>query len=339
MTMHIPIETARQRRLFTCWPADAELWQENLAPARDEFAAFLKLVMEEDAQGHGLPVTVIAANDETEASVRKAMGDRVDVLRAPYGDVWTRDTGPVFGWREGKLVAVSFRFNGWGGKYELPGDDKVAAVVAKAAGAVMRPVDMIAEGGALEFDGQGTVLTTRQCLLNANRNPGLDETKVTALLKEALGVEKVLWLDDGLMHDHTDGHIDNVARFIAPGVVVCQEAAGDDDPQADVLDACAEELSRMRDANGRPLKVVRIPSPGRIQDEDGEVRPASHMNWVIGPRNIVVPTYGTPSGEAAVRVLQDHIADRQVIASPSSHILSGGGSFHCVTCHVPEERG
>jgi agmatine deiminase len=339
MTIRIPIETARQSRVFTCWPADGDLWLENLEPARAEFAAFLKLMMEPGDTGQDLPVTVLAATSETETSIRAAMGDSVDVLLAPYGDVWTRDTGPVFGWRDGKLVAVSFRFNGWGGKYELPGDDKVAAAVAKAAGAVLRPVDMIAEGGALEFDGQGTVLTTRQCLLNANRNPDLDEAKVTALLKEALGVEKVLWLDDGLLHDHTDGHIDNVARFIAPGVIVCQEAAGVDDPQAEVLDACAEQLSRMRDARGRPLKVVRIPSPGLVTDEDGEVRPASHMNWVVGPKNIVLPTYGTPSGDEAVRVLQAQIADRQVIASPSSHILSGGGSFHCVTCHVPEGRG
>lgn len=337
--MRIPNEMARQARVYTCWPSDGDLWLDNLEPARAEFAAFLSLMMEPDAAGHDLPVTVLAANDETAQSVRDAMGDRVEVLKSPYGDVWARDTGPVFGWREGKLVAVSFRFNGWGGKYELPGDDQVSAAVARAAGAVMRPVDMIAEGGALEFDGQGTVLTTRQCLLNSNRNPGLTEAKATALLKEALGVDKVLWLDDGLLFDHTDGHIDNVARFIAPGVVVCQAAAGGDDPQAEVLDACAEELSRMRDAAGRPLKVVRIPSPGRVTDEDGEVRPASHMNWVVGPKNIVVPTYGTPSGEEAVRLLQAQIADRQVIASPSSHILSGGGSFHCVTCHVPDGRG
>ncbi len=336
--MHIPIETARQLRLFTCWPSDGELWQDNLEPARREFADFLRLVMQPDDAGHGLPVTVLAATDETEASIRDAMGDDVTILRARYGDVWARDTGPVFGWRDGKLIGASFEFNGWGGKYELPGDETVARTIAKAAGAVLRPADMVAEGGALEFDGRGTVLTTRQCLLNPNRNPELSEAQVTARLKEVLGVEKVLWLDEGLLHDHTDGHIDNVARFIAPGVIVCQQATESDDPQAEVLDQCADQLSRMSDAKGQPLKVIRIPSPGRITDEEGEIRPASHMNWVIGPRNIVVPTYGTPSGDEAVRVLQRHISDREVIASPSSHILSGGGSFHCVTCHVPEER-
>ena len=336
--MYVPNEMVRQTRLFTCWPSDGELWQDNLEPARDEFAAFLRLVMQPDDTGHGLPVTVLAANDETEASVRSAMGNSVSVLRAPYGDVWARDTGPVFGWRDGKLIAASFRFNGWGGKYELPGDETVARSIAKAAGATLRPTDMIAEGGALEFDGRGTVLTTRQCLLNANRNPDLSEAEVTSRLKEALGVEKVLWLDDGLLHDHTDGHIDNVARFIAPGVIVCQKASGTDDPQADVLDACTDQLARMSDARGQPLKVIRIPSPGRITDLDGEIRPASHMNWAVGPRNIVLPTYGTASGDEAVRVLQRHISNREVIASPSSHILSGGGSFHCVTCHVPEGR-
>ncbi|MEE2565736.1 agmatine deiminase family protein [Hyphobacterium marinum] len=335
MTYRIPNEFARQDRVFTCWPADGELWLENLEPARAEFAAFLKLLMAPGEHGERLAITVLAANGETEVSIRAAMGDGVEILPAPYGDVWARDTGPVFALDGTTRVAVTFRFNGWGGKYELPGDDRVAAAIADAAGALIRPFDLVAEGGALEFDGDGTVLTTRQCLLNPNRNPGKSEAEVEAILKAALGVEKVLWLDEGLKFDHTDGHIDNVARFAGPGRVVCQAPAGPDDPQADILDQCAGELEAMTDARGRKLEVLRIPSPGRIEDEDGNPRPASHMNWVIGPRNLVVPTYGTPEGDEAVTILQGIFPTRQVIGSPSSHILSGGGAFHCVTCHVP----
>lgn len=335
MTDRIPNELARQDRVFTCWPADGELWLENLEPARTEFAAFLKRMMEPGPDGETLAVTVLAANTETEASIRAAMGRSVDILPAPYGDVWARDTGPVFAMDGETRVAITFRFNGWGGKYELPGDETVAATLAEAAGAKRVLIDLIAEGGALEFDGDGTVLTTRQCLLNPNRNPGKSEAEVEAMLKSALGVEKVLWLDDGLNFDHTDGHIDNVARFAGPGRIVCQAPAGPDDPQAGVLDQCARELEAMTDARGRRLEVVRIPSPGRIEDEDGNPRPASHMNWVIGPRNLVVPTYGVPESDEAVAILQGIFSTRQVIGSPSSHILSGGGAFHCVTCHVP----
>lgn len=333
---HIPHELAPQARVFTCWPADAELWDEDLAPARAEFAAFLKLLAAPAPGGRPLPLTVLAATEEAEADARTALGARAEIIRAPYGDVWARDTGPVFALDgENRPLAVRFRFNGWGGKYELPGDETVAGAIARHAGARVENIAMIAEGGALEFDGQGTVLTTRQCLLNANRNPGMSEAQAEGILKTALGVEKVLWLDEGLRFDHTDGHIDNVARFAGPGVVICQAPNGRDDPQADVLDACARQLESMTDARGRRLKLIRIPSPGRVLDSEGRDRPASHMNWVAGPKNVVVPSYGAPSVMEAVRILRDAFPDRDVTASPSTHILSGGGAFHCVTCHQP----
>ena len=234
-------------------------------------------------------------------------------------------------------MAVRFRFNGWGGKYELPGDDTVGGVIATLAGAREERVDLVAEGGALEFDGEGTLITTRQCLLNRNRNPGLGEAAVEARLKAALGVEKVLWVDEGLVADHTDGHIDNIVRFARPGVVVCQSPRGDDDPQGAVLEAIARQLSGMTDARGRRLQVRRIPSPGRVELGDGEVVPASHMNWVIGPRNIVVPVYGAEGGAAAITALRRIFPDREVVGASARAILTGGGAFHCVTCHQAGE--
>lgn len=332
---HIPHELARQARVFTCWPANPELWAEDLLPAQAEFAGFLTALSEPDEAGRTLPLTVLCATDQAAQSARAALGDRADIRNEPYGDVWARDTGPVFALDNGKPVAVRFGFNGWGGKYDLPFD---ATLAERIAGLALAPVDahgLIAEGGALEFDGEGSVLTTRQCLLNPNRNPGLSETEVESVLKKALGVDKVLWLDEGLRFDHTDGHIDNIARFAGPGRVICQAPAGADDPQARILDQCARELEAMRDARGRRLDVLRIPSPGRVEDEDGNPRPASHMNWVIGPRNLVVPTYDTPEAEAAVSALQTIFSARQVIGKPASRILSGGGAFHCVTCHLP----
>ncbi|WP_291841925.1 agmatine deiminase family protein [Maricaulis sp.] len=337
MTIDLPHETAPQSRLFTCWPSDAELWEENLEPAQAEFAAFLKAVITPSATGRTLDLTILAATARAEASAKRALGHRATVVRAPFGDVWARDTGPVFIRENGEAIAVRFRFNGWGGKYDLPGDDTIGGVIARLAGATERPVDLVAEGGALEFDGEGTLITTRQCLLNPNRNPDLDEAGVEARLKAALGIEKILWIDEGLIADHTDGHIDNIVRFARPGVVVCQSAWGEDDPQAVVLDAIAAQLETMTDARGRRLDVRRIPSPGRVDLGDDEVVPASHMNWVIGPRHVVVPTYGTDGGDAAVQALRGIFPDHEVVAASARAILTGGGAFHCVTCHQAGE--
>ena len=190
MTIDLPHETAPQAHLFTCWPSDGALWDADLEPAQAEFACFLKAVIAPSATGRTLDLTILAATDQAEASARKALGRRARVVRAPFGDVWARDTGPVFLRRDGEAVAVRFRFNGWGGKYELPGDDTVGGVIATLAGARQERVDLVAEGGALEFDGEGTLITTRQCLLNRNRNPGLGEAAVEARLKAALGSRK-----------------------------------------------------------------------------------------------------------------------------------------------------
>lgn len=339
MSRHtIPHETELPARLFTCWPSAADLWQDNLEPAQAEFGAFLTALTEPSARGETLDLTVLAATAQAEASARQALGNRARIVREPFGDVWARDTGPVFLTENGESIAVRFRFNGWGGKYQLPGDDTVGGAIARLAGARERQVDLVAEGGALEFDGEGTVLTTRQCLLNPNRNPGLGEADVDARLKAALGIEKVLWIDEGLIADHTDGHIDNIVRFARPGVVICQAPSGSDDPQTAVLGSIARQLSRMTDARGRRLQVHTIPSPGRVTNEDGDIVPASYMNWVVGPRNIVVPTYGTASERAALGAIGGLFPRYSVAGRPASAVLTGGGAFHCVTCHQPGAR-
>ena len=194
--------------------------------------------------------------------------------------------------------------------------------------------DFICEGGALEFDGQGSVITTRQCVLNANRNPRLTEREVEERLAVLFGVRKVIWLDEGLIGDHTDGHVDNIARFAAPGVVVCQEGAGPDDPNAAIHADIARTLERATDAAGRRLTVIRIPSPGFVESVHGGPAAASHMNWVVGPRHVVLPVYNN-RGRSAARALQRAFPDRIVEIASSNAILTGGGSFHCVTCNQP----
>lgn len=331
--IRIPHETEFQSAIHTCWPAAANLWEEDLIPAQEEFARFLWAVSEPSEDDHGLPLVIYAATDQAETSAREAMGRRAEIVRANYGDVWLRDTGPVFGIENGRLVAVRFEFNGWGGKYDLAGDRTIGRDVVDQTGAEERRIDLVCEGGALEFDGQGSVITTRQCLLNPNRNPGLSEAEVEARLKAGLGLEAVIWLDEGLAGDHTDGHVDNIARFIRPGVVACQAPNGTDDPNAKVLDAIARQLEKARDAQGRRLEVVRIPSPGFVDDGEGGPAAASHMNWVVGADAIVVPSYND-NGEAAAKALEEAFG-RRAVACSANHILTGGGAFHCVTCNQP----
>jgi agmatine deiminase len=249
-----------------------------------------------------------------------------------FGDIWMRDTGPIFA-ADG--TANGFRFNGWGGKYQMEGDEEVAGQIAAAAGVPLTPRDFVLEGGSLDHDGFGTVLTTRQCLLNPNRNPGWSQADAEAALAESLGVRKVLWLGEGLRHDHTDGHVDNLARFVAPGVVACPVAFGRADPNAAVYDDTARLLAGMTDARGAPLSVMRIPSPGWTENADGDMVPASHMNFLIANGAVIAPIYNDQAGAFALEALRNLFPERQVIGLPSKAILTGGGSFHCISQQEP----
>ncbi len=317
-------EWAPHKAIWTAWPSATELWGEEFEPARAEVAAMIRALAN---CGAGDRMRVLAHGREAEATAKLALGANAEIVPAAFGDIWLRDTGPIFT-AQGR--ALGFRFNGWGGKYVLPHDGEVADQVARAAGAELMWHDFILEGGAIEMDGEGTLLTTRQCLLNPNRNSHWTEAGAELELERALGVEKVLWLDEGLLNDHTDGHIDNLARFIAPGRVVCQAPRGREDPNFDVLEEIALSLAAMKDAQGRKLELVRIASPGLLLDEDGDAIPASHMNFVIGNSVVVVPVY-SDNGDDAVNALAPLFPDRKVIGLPSHAILTGGGSFHCIT--------
>jgi agmatine deiminase len=321
----IPPEWAPHKAIWTAFPSAADLWEDDLIPAQDEVAAMIRALAKGDR------VRVLAAGADAYRAAVAAVGDAAEVIETPFGDIWLRDTGPIFD-RAGR--AHRFLFNGWGGKYDLPFDDRVGDAVAAVAGAEIVRHPFILEGGAIEMDGEGTLLTTRQCLLNPNRNPGWDEASAEAFLKRALGVTRVLWLDEGLANDHTDGHIDNLARFVAPGRVLCQAPVGADDPNADVLDEIALTLAAMSDAQGRKLEVIRIPSPGVVRGEDGDSIPASHMNFLIGNEAVVVPIY-SDMGDDALKALAPLFPDRRIVGLSSTAILTGGGSFHCITQQEP----
>ncbi len=332
MTRPVPAEWAPHRAMWVGWPSHAELWEDNLEPAQAEVEALVRALA-----GPGREqVRLMVGKDEALAGAQARFHDvdGVEVVPGRFGDIWLRDTGPIFG--EGSRDAQAFRFNGWGGKYELEHDDTVAAQIGDHAGVAPTRHDFILEGGALDHDGAGTILTTRQCLLNPNRNAGWTEAKAEGALADALGAAKVLWLGDGLLNDHTDGHVDNLARFVAPGVVACPVAWGRNDPNDEVYDAVARDLAAMTDANGAPIKVLRVPSPGFVGDEDERPVPASHMNFLIANGAVIVPTYGDETAARfACEALATVFTDREIVALPSLAILSGGGSFHCISQQEP----
>jgi agmatine deiminase len=330
--IEIPPEWAPQKAMWTAWPADPLQWNGDVETPRRDVAALVRALADS-----GL-VRLLVNGAEAEASARKRLGSAAEIHQAKYGDIWLRDTGPIFARAGGKPAALRFKTNAWGGKFDLPDDATVGGEIARLAGIPERAHDFVLEGGAIEHDGAGTVLTTAQTLLNANRN-SWEKEEAEAALAEALGAKQVIWIDEGLANDHTDGHIDNLARFVAPGTVVCQAPAGEDDPNAGVLNAIAQTLADACDASGRKLEIVRIPGVGHYRNAAGEMSPASHMNFIIANGTVIVPVYGTPSQDAALGMLREMFPGRKVVGLPSQGVLAygdiGGGSFHCITQQEP----
>jgi agmatine deiminase len=228
---------------------------------------------------------------------------------------------------------LRFQTNGWGNKFVYTFDDQVGDRIAEYTTATIKRFPWVLEGGSVEHNGKGTILTTRECLLNPNRNPSWNLAAAELAIRDAFSANRVVWINHGLLNDHTDGHIDNIARFIAPNKVVCQKPASSDDPNKETL----KEISTALRSEG--FEVAEVTSPGRVLDDSGDIMPASHMNFIFGDGTVVVPTYGTESTPQALDELQQLFPDRRVVGSPSQTILTGGGSFHCITQQQPFPRG
>jgi agmatine deiminase len=316
-----------------CWlafPSHRDLWLEYLDIVQREFVALAKAI----ATSEKLEILVL---EETAALAKELLGDlSVRFHQIPFGDIWMRDITPIYIQNaERKLGASHFQWNGWGGKYMLEHDDRVATNILKALDIPTFNFDWVLEGGAIEVDGEGTCLTTKQCLLNPNRNPQMNQEAIEAALKTALGFEKILWIEEGLLNDHTDGHIDTIVRFIAPHTVMCMQPTSEDDPNYRVLNDIAAQLEAMTDAKGRKLDVIKIPSPNLILDDEGEIMPASYLNFYISNDSVIIPIYGSPNDALAVQKIAKHFPNRKAIGLSAKHILLGGGAFHCITCHQP----
>ena len=319
----MPPEWHPQELLWIGFPHDADEWPGALEAAQQEIVAFANAVAES-----GEEVRLVVRDEVNEARARALVSGSVRLEREVFGDIWLRDTGPLVVSDDARRrVARRFGFNWWGGKFAMAGDETIGAELAETVGLPVETCDWILEGGAIDGDGTGVVATTAQCLLNPNRNPELSRDEIEQRLARDLAFTRVLWLGDGLIGDHTDGHVDNLARFVAPGVLALPIAAGASDPNAAIY-ADARERAR-----GFGLEIRDVPSPGAVAAQGGE--PASHMNFVITNRLVVVPTFGGPSDSDAVAAIGACFPGRDAIGLPAGAILAGGGGFHCASQQLP----
>ncbi|WP_022682636.1 agmatine deiminase family protein [Sphingobium bisphenolivorans] len=325
MTFRMPAEWAPHEWTWIGFPTYPDEWPGAFDEARRQIADFASAL---HADGRGEEVRLVAANEADADVARRLAAPGVTIVVQQLGDVWLRDTAPIAVLRRSERALVDFGFNGWGGKYQMPGDEDIGARLAATTGLPTSTQHWVFEGGAVDTDGTGLFVTTEQCLLNPNRNPELDRGKIETLLAGSLGLSDMLWLGDGLLNDHTDGHVDNLARFVAPGVLALPEASAEDDPNAAIY---ADARAR---AKAHGVEVASIPSPGRVV-VDGEVIPASYMNFYVGNAAVIVPIYAQPNDQAALDAFRPFFPGREIIGLRSDAILSGGGSFHCCSQQMP----
>jgi agmatine deiminase len=327
----LPAEWEPHAATWAAWPFDDVLWFGRLAGVRREFEALVRTIARFE------PVRLLVHDAESEADAGRRLGALdVTLHRVPLDDVWFRDNGPLFVVdRAGRVSFVHWGFNAWGGKFEWRRDAEAPRAVAAALGVEHWRVEVVLEGGAIEPDGRGTALTTRQCLLSPTRNPGLDEAGHAAWLRDYLGIERLCWLERGLEDDHTDGHVDTLARFSdlrTLAVSLCEDPR---DPNHEVTRANLERLRGFADAEGRPYRVVPVPLPAGRYAQEGERLAAAYVNFYAGNGFALVPLYDDPHDARALATLAPLFPGREVIGLRARDILVGGGGFHCLTQPQP----
>jgi len=329
----MPAEWEPHQGTWVSWPKDPHTFPEGILPAVER--AYVEMV---EALGRGEEVRVLVNDSRTEKRVKAMVKDaRVSFHRIKTVDVWVRDYGPTYVVGRNDAV-VKWVFNAWGRKYEdlLP-DNEAGERMARGSGLdVLRP-GIVLEGGSIDVNGGGSMLTTEQCLLNENRNPGIKREKLQEIFRTFLGVGNVIWLGDGIEGDDTDGHVDDVARFVGPRKVLAAAESSRGDGNRRALQENLRRLGGATDQNGRALEVEEIPMPPAVEGPEGRL-PASHLNFYIGNRAVVVPTFGGESDKAAIRCLQDAFPNREIVGIDCRALVYGLGTLHCVTQQIPSLR-
>ena len=334
----MPAEWAPHRATWLSWPHNRETWPTHLEKVRDVWLQMIHALAPHEQ-------VCLLVNDEAaelEVSLRlKRAGvvmENVTLLKIATVDVWMRDYGVTFVTRDGNdqpLACNDWIFNGWGGKYQAyEDDDRVAREIARLLNIPVFAHEIILEGGSIEVNGAGTCLTTEQCLLNANRNPHLSRSQLAQRLEEALGLSHVVWLGEGIVGDDTDGHIDDIARFVDPTTVLCAVESNATDDNYSFLQNNFERLQRATDQNGKKFSVVPLPCPAPVYDRGARL-PASYANFYIANGIVLVPVFDDPNDSKALGILQELFPQRKVIGLRCNEVVAGLGALHCVTQQEP----
>ncbi|NHC10091.1 agmatine deiminase [Stutzerimonas degradans] len=351
---HMPAEWAPHSQTWMVWPERPDNWRDNASPAQAAFTAVAKAIARFE------PVTVCASAAQYLATREQLDDPRIRVVEISSDDAWVRDTGPTFvidG--KGGLRGVDWSFNAWGGEdgglyADWQRDDEVAQKILEIERCDRyRTEGFVLEGGSIHVDGEGTLITTEECLLNRNRNPQLSREEIEAVLAEHLAIDKVIWLPWGLYNDETDGHVDNFCCFVRPGEVLLAWTDDVNDPNFERCQQALRCLDQARDARGRALKVHKMPIPGPLyatEEECAGVQPAegsqiraatirlagSYVNFLIVNGGIVAPSFDDPHDSEAEAILRRLFPEREVVMVPGREILLGGGNIHCITQQQPQ---
>jgi agmatine deiminase len=327
-----PAEWDRHRRTWMCWPARHECYggAEGALRAKQAYARVARAIS-------GFEPVTLAARPADASEARLATGGKVEVAEVPLDDSWARDFGPTFlTGTNHRLAGVHWVFNAWGRKYHpYANDANFARRVLETAGGAVYGAPLVCEGGALHTDGQGTALTTEQCLLNTNRNPDLKREDVEDVLRLYLGARKTIWLGDGFVDDETDGHIDNIACFAAPGRVIVGIPPRSHPDSAAVQEAL-RRLKTARDAEGRSLDIIELPQPRKTrQSWSGVLLPASYVNFYLVNGGVIMPAFDDKNDEQARTIIAQCFPDRDIMQVDALDIVQGGGGIHCITQQEP----
>jgi agmatine deiminase len=338
----MPAEWAPHRATWLSWPHNSETWPEYLEKVREIWIQMICALAPHEQVC--LLVNDSSMKSEVHARLFQARADlaHVTLLEIPTIDVWMRDYGPTFVTRAGSenpRAANDWIFNGWGGKYKsYEQDERVAKEVTALLKVPVFNHPVILEGGSIEVNGSGTCLTTEQCLLNPNRNPHLRRDEIEDFLRETLGVSHIVWLGEGIVGDDTDGHIDDIARFVNPTTVVCILETNSSDENYRFLQENFERLQSATNEKGEKFSVVALPCPAPVAYDDARL-PASYANFYVANGVVLVPVFDDPNDAKALGILQELFPERRVVGLRCNEVVAGLGAIHCVTQQEPAKPG
>jgi agmatine deiminase len=336
LEFYMPAEWEKQEAIWLTWPKNPVTWPKKVAEVQDVYLRLIEII------GSYQTINLLVDSEQEENRVRGLLAkDKISdanlfFFHIPTKDAWIRDYGPTFVVKKNNLGMVHWIFNAWGNKYEILKED---GLIPKKINETLQvkyfTPKIILEGGSIDVDGEGTVLVTEQCLLNKNRNPTFSREKIEETLSQFLNIEKILWLKEGIEGDDTDGHIDDISRFVAPSVVVTSIEKDEMDSNYLPLMENFKRLSTMTDAKNRPLSIVELPMPKKIFTNKNKPLPASYANFLITNEVVLVPIFQQKNDEKALIILKELFPSREVIGIPCNDLILGGGTIHCLSQQQP----